>query len=102
MPVANRLDCRIVQHRNRADDFRVGDVAFFVDHDLDADVAVDPGGKLYGGERVRQFLERAATTNATAGSLVAALRAEVDAFGAGVEVADDLTVLVLRWNGARK
>ncbi|HVN34412.1 MAG TPA: CHASE2 domain-containing protein [Casimicrobiaceae bacterium] len=63
--------------------------------------AVDPGGKLYGGERVRQFLERAVTTNATAGSLVAALRADVDAFGAGAEVADDLTVLVLRWNGAR-
>jgi serine phosphatase RsbU (regulator of sigma subunit) len=61
--------------------------------------AVNPAGELYGGERVRRFLERALGANSTAGSLVAALRADVDAFGSGAEVADDLTVLVLRWNG---
>jgi serine phosphatase RsbU (regulator of sigma subunit)/CHASE2 domain-containing sensor protein len=63
--------------------------------------AVNPAGELYGGERVRHFLERAVTPNATAGAIVAALRADVDAFASGAEVADDLTVLVLRWNGPR-
>ena len=64
--------------------------------------AVNVAGELYGGERVREFLKRAIATDASAGALVAALRADVDAFGAGAEVADDLTVLVLRWNGPRK
>jgi serine phosphatase RsbU (regulator of sigma subunit)/CheY-like chemotaxis protein len=61
--------------------------------------AVNPAGELYGGERVRQFLQRVVTPDLTAGALVAALRADVDAFAAGAEVADDLTVMVLRWNG---
>ena len=64
--------------------------------------AVNPEGELYGGERVRQFLQHAVTARTTAGALVEALRADVDAFGAGAEVADDLTVLVLRWNGLRR
>ncbi len=34
-------------------------------------------------------------------ALVDALRADVEAFAAGAEPADDLTVLVLRWNGPR-
>jgi len=61
--------------------------------------AVNPAGELYGGERVRRFLERSLGANTTAGALVAALRGEVDAFASGAEVADDLTVLALRWNG---
>jgi serine phosphatase RsbU (regulator of sigma subunit)/CHASE2 domain-containing sensor protein len=64
--------------------------------------AVDPRGELYGGERVREFLKRAVTPGATAGALVTGLRGDVDAFSAGAEAADDLTVLVLRWNGPRK
>jgi len=62
--------------------------------------AVNPAGELYGGERVREFLERAVGADATAGALVAGLRADVDAFGSGAEAADDLTVLVLRWKGS--
>ena len=51
--------------------------------------------------RVRALLQRLATANTSAGAVVDALRADVDAFAAGAEPADDLTVLVLRWNGAR-
>src|SRR6185503_17239680 len=45
--------------------------------------AVNPAGELYGGERVREFLRRVATTELGAGALVGALRADVDAFTAG-------------------
>jgi len=61
--------------------------------------AANPAGELYGGERVREFLRRVATTELGAGALVGALRADVEAFTAGAEAADDLTVMVLRWNG---
>jgi class 3 adenylate cyclase len=61
----------------------------------------EPAAELYGGERVREFLQRVVTTELGAGALVAALRADVDAFTAGAEAADDLTVMVLRWNGPR-
>jgi serine phosphatase RsbU (regulator of sigma subunit) len=62
--------------------------------------AVSPAGELYGGERVRQLLQRLATREVTAGTLVDALRADVDAFTAGADATDDITVLVLRWRGA--
>jgi serine phosphatase RsbU (regulator of sigma subunit)/CHASE2 domain-containing sensor protein len=61
--------------------------------------AINAVGELYGGERVRELLQRVVTPEMTAGALVGALRADVDAFTAGAEVADDLTVMVLRWNG---
>ena len=62
--------------------------------------ATNPAGALYGGERVRVFLERFVKRDTTAAALVDALRADVQAFSAGAEPADDMTVLVLRWNGA--
>jgi serine phosphatase RsbU (regulator of sigma subunit) len=62
--------------------------------------AVSPVGELYGGERVRQLLQRLATREVTAGALVDALRADVEAFVAGADATDDITVLVLRWRGA--
>src|SRR5262249_51229769 len=57
-------------------------------------------GSLYGTERVEETLLREASAGSTARSLVDALRADVDRFADGAEPADDLTVLVLRWNGA--
>jgi serine phosphatase RsbU (regulator of sigma subunit) len=61
-------------------------------------------GELYGGQRVEDLLLRfrGAHAAADADTIVAALRADVDAFAAGAEPADDLTVLVLRWNGPRR
>jgi len=64
--------------------------------------AVNFRDELYGGERVREFLKHAVNASATAGALVNGLCGDVDAFSAGAEAADDLTVLVLRWNGPRK
>ena len=61
-------------------------------------------GELYGGGRVEDLLRRFgdAPAAADADAVVAALRADVHAFEAGAEPADDLTVLVLRWNGPQR
>jgi adenylate cyclase len=61
--------------------------------------ARNPAGELYGSERVQRLLlgRRAGGVDATA--VVDALRRDVESFAAGAEPADDLTVLVLRWNG---
>jgi serine phosphatase RsbU (regulator of sigma subunit) len=56
-------------------------------------------GELYGGKRVENVLLRALQAEPSARAIVDALRADVDAFAAGAEPADDFTVLVLRWNG---
>ena len=60
------------------------------------------GGELYGGRRAEDLLLRFRDAHAAADAdaVVAALRADVHAFEAGAEPADDLTVLVLRWNGS--
>ena len=63
--------------------------------------ARNPGDELYGGRRVEETLTRIAATGATAHAVVDGLRADVTAFAAGAEPADDLTVLALRWNGPR-
>jgi len=56
-------------------------------------------GRLYGNERVQQLLRQWERRGAGARELVEALRADVAAHAAGAEPADDLTILVLRWNG---
>ena len=62
--------------------------------------ALDPRASLFGDSRVQQKL-RSLSAAATAQSIVDALRAEVEAFAAGAEPADDLTILALRWRGPR-
>ena len=60
--------------------------------------AMNEVGELYGAQR----LERALMGNANAESpaeIVDAIKAEVSRFVGKAEVADDLTLLVLRWNG---
>jgi serine phosphatase RsbU (regulator of sigma subunit) len=59
-----------------------------------------PAGDMYGGERVRDMLAGLARRPLQAHAIVDAMRADVDSFAAGAEPADDLTLLVLRWNGA--
>jgi serine phosphatase RsbU (regulator of sigma subunit) len=58
-------------------------------------------GDLYGGERVRATLLRLTQSALDARALVDAVRADVESFAAGAEAVDDLTVLVLCWNGPR-
>ena len=60
--------------------------------------AMNEAGELYGARR----LERALLSKGRAGSpaaIVDAIKAEVSSFVGKAEVADDLTLLVLRWNG---
>ena len=58
-------------------------------------------GALYGTERALQSLQGQQARGANPRQLVDALQADVQAFCAGAEAADDLTILALRWNGPR-
>jgi serine phosphatase RsbU (regulator of sigma subunit)/CHASE2 domain-containing sensor protein len=61
--------------------------------------AADVSGALYGAARVERVLVAAALRDAPMHSKVEALQADVQAFSAGTEPADDLTILALRWQG---
>ncbi|WP_373986885.1 CHASE2 domain-containing protein [Duganella sp. BuS-21] len=60
--------------------------------------AMNQAGELYGSERLDRLLTAAATTAPAA--LVQAVRDDVRRHVDGAEASDDLTLLVLRWNGA--
>ena len=60
--------------------------------------AMNPAGELYGAARLRGALESARRAE-NPKALVDAIRANVAQFVGGAEAADDLTLLVLRWNG---
>jgi serine phosphatase RsbU (regulator of sigma subunit) len=59
---------------------------------------MNPARDLYGAARLRNALERARNAEDPA-ALVNAIRADIAQFAGGAEAADDLTLLVLRWNG---
>ena len=61
----------------------------------------DASGAMYGRERMEAVLERSRAAQAPARSVVDALKADVQAFAAGAEPADDLTIVAIRWNGGR-
>jgi serine phosphatase RsbU (regulator of sigma subunit) len=61
--------------------------------------AQSPCAELYGPARVQAVLRGARDGAAGARGFVDALHADVQAFAAGAEAADDLTSLVLRWRG---
>ena len=61
--------------------------------------AQTPAGELYGSARTQQRLQQLQRGGVGARALVEALHADVTAFAAGAEAADDLTILALRWNG---
>ena len=56
-------------------------------------------GALYGNDRLQQRLLELQRHGAGAREVVEALHADVAAYAAGAEPADDLTILALRWNG---
>jgi serine phosphatase RsbU (regulator of sigma subunit) len=60
--------------------------------------AMNPAGELYGAGRLEAALQRHRNSEKTA-AVVDAIRADVSRFAGNAEVADDLTLLVLRWNG---
>lgn len=61
--------------------------------------AMNSAGELYGIKRLRAAIEGGQPFENPA-ALVNAIRADVARFAAGAEVADDLTLLGLRWNSA--
>ena len=61
--------------------------------------AQNPQRQRYGSGRLQAVLTRVRDGERTARGLVDALRADVQAFAAGAEPADDLTILTLRWIG---
>jgi adenylate cyclase len=61
--------------------------------------AQTPAGQLYGSQRLAHLLLELQQRGVGARALVEALQADVAAFAAGGEPADDLTILALRWNG---
>ena len=61
--------------------------------------AQNGAGELYGSNRVERLLSLPAVRHGSVQALVATLDADVKAFEAGTEAADDLTLLVLRWHG---
>jgi len=63
--------------------------------------AVNPGGGLYGNPRLEAVLSGMRTAELSARAVVDAVRADVASFAAEAEQFDDITVLVLRWNGPR-
>jgi serine phosphatase RsbU (regulator of sigma subunit) len=62
--------------------------------------AQNEAGELYGGVRAERLFAGIDTRSTAASAVVEALRADVEVFAAGVEPADDITILALRWNGA--
>ena len=60
--------------------------------------AMNQAGELYGADRLQRALQRNGNS-ASPTAIVDALRADVSRFAGDAEVADDLTLLVLRWNG---
>jgi serine phosphatase RsbU (regulator of sigma subunit)/CHASE2 domain-containing sensor protein len=60
--------------------------------------AMNQAGELYGADRLMRALQRN-SNSASPRAIVDTLRADVSRFAGNAEVADDLTLLVLRWNG---
>ena len=66
--------------------------------------AQDPAGHLYGHHRLEALMRAHRATTLRPGTtatrqLVEDLYADVQTFAGGAEAADDLTILVLRWQG---
>jgi serine phosphatase RsbU (regulator of sigma subunit) len=60
--------------------------------------ATNPAGELYGRDRLETRLA-ALPAGVAAKDVVAAIREDVERFVAGAEPADDLAIMVLRWDG---
>jgi adenylate cyclase len=60
--------------------------------------ARNAAGELFGRERLERRLAGLGV-DASARTVAASLRADVEAFVAGSEPADDLAILVVRWDG---
>ncbi len=60
--------------------------------------AVNAAGELYGGERLERMLAQLGP-GVTPAKVGEAIRDDVSQFSAGVAAADDIAILIVRWNG---
>jgi serine phosphatase RsbU (regulator of sigma subunit) len=58
-------------------------------------------GAMFGDAALREALLRATRKEQVAQKVLAGVRSELASFAAGAEAADDYTLFLLRWNGAR-
>ena len=79
---------------SKLDDLQKGDQLLIVTDGITE--ALSPQGEQYGLNRVLDFLKR--NSDRPVPDLIAALRADVDTFCHGQPPADDVTVVLLRWN----
>jgi serine phosphatase RsbU (regulator of sigma subunit) len=63
--------------------------------------SIDEKGEFFGGARVQLLLDEAPELQ-WPGEVVRRIREGVNTFSAGCEAADDVTMLVVRWNGVRE
>lgn len=89
------FDYRAAHHRMRAGE----SLCMISDGVTDAENAA---GDFYGSDRVRTTLLKQGGAAQAAGAVLEALRADIEAFTADAEAADDITILVLRWRGPAK
>ena len=61
--------------------------------------ATNAGGALYGRVRLEMVLTDLAGASSAPATMTHALAADVSRFAAGAAPADDIAILVLRWNG---
>ena len=64
--------------------------------------AMDPGGGLYGRDRLQALLRSPAIFASDVAAIGSALLADVQSFEAGTEPADDQTLVVVRWRGEQR
>jgi serine phosphatase RsbU (regulator of sigma subunit) len=84
-------------YRDATQDLRPGQiVCLATDGVVDAR---DPQGERYGSARLQRLLGELDATVQSARGVVDAITADLGAYAAGADPADDLTVLAVRWKG---
>jgi len=85
-----------VTYKNSEITLREGDALFLYTDGVTE--AQNEDGELYGNPRLPETLNKL-PENASAAELEAAVKADVDTFAENAEQADDITMLVLKYNG---
>jgi serine phosphatase RsbU (regulator of sigma subunit) len=84
-------------YRDAVEDLRPGQIiCFTTDGVIDAR---DPQGERYGSTRLQELFAELGASDQGARGIADAISADVAAYAAGAEPADDLTVLAVRWRG---
>ena len=91
--------CTVAGYRYRSERLRLAPGACLCVLTDGVTEALDERGELYGAARVEKTLKSLAPENAP-GSVLEALREDVKRFAGSAPLADDVTLVALRWRGA--